>query len=133
MQAAVREMEEESGVTVTDAALKGWLTFTFEGKGEVLEVYVLAASQYSGKVAESEEALPEWHSVEDIPFDRLWADDKFWLPLLLAGKRFRGSFHFQDHATLLSHKLVELAEGEALGVDAHTDLLVHTVQGAITS
>jgi 8-oxo-dGTP diphosphatase len=29
-----------------------------------------------------------------MPYDEMWADDRLWLPHLLAGKRFRGRFVF---------------------------------------
>jgi hypothetical protein len=34
---------------------------------------------------ESEEMMPKWFALDEIPFDNMWADDKIWLPELLAG------------------------------------------------
>ena len=28
---------------------------------------------------------PQWFPLENVPYDTMWADDRFWLPLLLAG------------------------------------------------
>jgi len=38
---------------------------------------------------------PRWFKIEEIPFDQMWPDDKYWLPLLLDGKNFRGKFYFE--------------------------------------
>jgi hypothetical protein len=36
----------------------------------------------------------------------MWPDDRIWLPEMLAGRRFRGTFRLtQDHKTLLDHDL----------------------------
>jgi 8-oxo-dGTP pyrophosphatase MutT (NUDIX family) len=61
LEAAVREMAEESGVAVTDAAQRGRLRFDFEGVPEVLEVAVFRATRFQGQVAaETEEMVPQW-------------------------------------------------------------------------
>ena len=48
-----------------------------------------------------------WFTPErlEIPYDEMWDDDRYWLPLLLAGQRFRGYFIF-DGPTMLDHTLV---------------------------
>jgi 8-oxo-dGTP diphosphatase len=45
-----------------------------------------------------------WVPVDGIPYDRMWADDAHWLPLMLAGKRFSGRFLF-DAARMVDHRL----------------------------
>eukprot|EP00047_Mylnosiga_fluctuans_P013933 m.34239 g.34239 ORF g.34239 m.34239 type:complete len:76 (+) comp5193_c0_seq2:48-275(+) len=61
---------------------------------------------------------PEWFALDAIPFDRMWADDKIWMPMLLeggcmrarselmAGKQFTGYFKFRK-SELLSYVLEE--------------------------
>lgn len=36
----------------------------------------------------------------------MWADDRYWLPLLLKGKQFKGHFLFDQNDHILSHELV---------------------------
>jgi hypothetical protein len=26
---------------------------------------------------------PEWFSIDEIPFDKMWEDDKYWMPRIL--------------------------------------------------
>jgi hypothetical protein len=33
---------------------------------------------------------------DQIPYERMWADDAHWMPRLLAGEKFRGWFEFAE-------------------------------------
>lgn len=103
--AAVRELQEEAGVTAHDATLRAELFFTFTDKPVELHVHVFQVTQFTGLLRESEEMKPQWFAEGDIPYDQMWADDRFWLPRFLAGEHLLGRFHFADNQTLLSHSL----------------------------
>ncbi|MDO8560251.1 MAG: 8-oxo-dGTP diphosphatase [bacterium] len=92
--AAVREVNEEVGLRVAKLDLRGILAFLFEGKKDSLEVHIFRAVEWNGIPAETAEMRPQWFANHAIPYDRMWPDDRHWLPLFLAGKRFRGTFHF---------------------------------------
>jgi 8-oxo-dGTP diphosphatase len=34
-------------------------------------------------------------ATNQIPYERMWADDVKWMPRLLAGEKFRGWFEFE--------------------------------------
>jgi 8-oxo-dGTP diphosphatase/2-hydroxy-dATP diphosphatase len=110
--AALREMEEESGLAVDDAAYAGHLTFTFEGRGGELHVHVFSATRARGEPRESDEMAPLWVDEGAIPYERMWLDDASWLPLLLRGERFRGRFHFRGHEAIVWHTLEAVPTGE---------------------
>jgi 8-oxo-dGTP diphosphatase / 2-hydroxy-dATP diphosphatase len=77
--AAIREMEEESGVLVHDATLVGNLRFVFDGSEERLEVHVFRAATYTGVVCESDEMRPQWWSLDEpMPYATMWPDDAIW-------------------------------------------------------
>jgi hypothetical protein len=44
----------------------------------------------------SEEMKPEWFSYTNIPFESMWPDDKYWIPIMLKGKSFIGRFDFAE-------------------------------------
>jgi len=92
--AARREVVEEVGLIPLDMQEVGLLTFSFENEEKVLEVHVFTVISYEGEPAESEEMQPKWFSVDSIPYAQMWPDDEYWLPLLIAGKKFEGSFLF---------------------------------------
>jgi len=103
LQAAVREMQEELGVTPTGLEQVGELHFQFLD-GYKLHVAVFVASGCHGKLVETDEAIPIWTDLDKIPYHDMWQDDPYWLPLLLERKLFRGYFVF-DGDKLLSHRV----------------------------
>jgi 8-oxo-dGTP diphosphatase len=105
-QAAVRELQEELGITPTGLEEVGELSFQFRD-GYKLHVAVFAASGCLGNPVETVEAAPIWTDLENIPYHDMWQDDPHWLPLLLARKKFRGRFVF-DGDRLLSHHVEKL-------------------------
>jgi len=93
LQAAVREVEEELHIHPLCPKEAGRLSFQFLD-GLALWVTVFRASSYTGTPQETIEAKPLWVDLDVIPYDRMWADDCFWLPLLLKGTVFDGYFIF---------------------------------------
>jgi 8-oxo-dGTP diphosphatase len=104
-QGAIREVREELCVTPTGVREAGELSFQFmDGYG--LHGTVFTATGFTGEPAETREAAPIWTPVDRIPYERMWADDVMWLPLLLRGIGFRGYFIF-DHDLMLDSRLEE--------------------------
>ena len=104
LQAAVRETQEEIGLTPLGLEEAGELSFQFKD-GYSLHVAVFAASGGEGELQETDEAIPRWFALEDIPYAEMWEDDPFWLPLLIERRKFRGYFIF-DGAKLLGHRVL---------------------------
>lgn len=103
LDCAVREVEEELLVTPIDIRKAGELRFQFVD-GLSIHGYVFRASDCRGEPMETDEATPIWTRLDDIPYEKMWADDKEWLPLLLRGTYFDGRFLF-DGDTMLGHEL----------------------------
>lgn len=59
------------------------------------------------------EMRPQWFPLDQIPFADMWPDDRYWFPLLLQRKRFRGYFLFQGQDTILRYTLREADPVEA--------------------
>ena len=107
--AAKREVLEESGTIVSDIEKVGVLDFTLPGEEKIWQVHIFKAMNFSGKPVETEEMKPKWFHVNEIPFDSMWPDDIFWMPLFLAAKKFEGKFIFNDQYVITEHELREVA------------------------
>jgi len=103
-EAAIRETQEEIGVTPLGLEAIGELYFQFLD-GYKLQVMVFYASDCSGDLCETDEATPFWVPVDQIPYHEMWQDDPHWFPLLLARKKFRGYFVFEGDQ-LLTYRMV---------------------------
>ena len=112
LAAAVRETQEEIGVTPLDPELRGELRFHFRG-GPSWHCLIYLARDFTGEPRETAEAIPQWFPLDALPFPEMWADDRHWLPLLLAGKRFRGEVEV-DGEDSVGHRIEVLAE-DAVG------------------
>lgn len=110
-EAAKRELWEEAGITPHDMKKRGIVMFEFEKENNpfegkpLVEVHIFSVSKYEGEPRETEEMRPEWFSLEKIPYDMMWPDDKYWLPMLLSGKNFEGKFFLTDTQTIDSYTL----------------------------
>jgi 8-oxo-dGTP diphosphatase len=102
--AAVREMQEETGVTVAEAHLSKTADILFEFPFQPewgFMTHVFVAREWAGQPQETEEARPQWFPVDALPFDEMWADAIYWFPRVLAGERVRCRFVFgPDNETL---------------------------------
>ena len=103
--AARREVNEEAGIKVSDMDRVGHIEFEFVGEPDTLEVNVFKAVSFSGEPREGEEMKPRWFSVDEIPFEDMWPDDRYWLPLFLEGRKFKGRFLFEGHDKILESDL----------------------------
>jgi 8-oxo-dGTP diphosphatase len=103
LAAAIRETQEEIGVTPLDLEERGALYFQFTD-GYSLHCTVFLAGDLDGEPVETPEATPQWVALEEIPYDEMWADDRYWLPQMLAGARFDGWFEF-DGDRMLSKRV----------------------------
>jgi 8-oxo-dGTP diphosphatase len=104
LAAAIREVEEEVCVTPRQVEHLGELSFQFvDGYG--LHAHLFRARGFDGEPRETDEALPSWFSLDALPFDEMWADDRLWLPRVLAGERVLGRFVF-DGERMVDYDLV---------------------------
>jgi 8-oxo-dGTP pyrophosphatase MutT (NUDIX family)/GNAT superfamily N-acetyltransferase len=97
--AVVREFLEETGLAI-DPIERARLTFYFGDAPEAaFDVYVYTSDSYEGDLVASDEGHLEWHPVNALPYERMWPDDAFWLPKVLAGHRVAATFRLSGDMT----------------------------------
>lgn len=105
-QAAVRECQEEIGVTPIALRKVGELHFIDLPDVEHY-THVYTTGEWKGEPQESEEMAPRWFAENEIPYDTMWPDDIHWIPMMLAGKLFKGTVTIEDDV-LRQHDIYEV-------------------------
>jgi 8-oxo-dGTP diphosphatase len=93
--AACREVSEEVGVTVLPGHLRhmATLTYPFTDRPENSQrSFVYTATKFAGVPVDSDELIPAWYRVEDIPWQAMWDDARLWLPRVLTGEFIEATF-----------------------------------------
>jgi 8-oxo-dGTP diphosphatase len=109
---AIREVQEEVCVTPIDPDHRGQLYFQFVD-GYSIHVWVFLATDHSGQACTTDEAIPLWTAVDEIPYDEMWADDRIWVPLMLERRTFSGKFIF-DGDEMVDYVMEVEGGGEAV-------------------
>lgn len=63
-----------------------------DGKTFVCKVHFYLVRDWRGEIRETEEMLnPTWFEINNLPLDELMPADKYWLPIVLNGKKIKAS------------------------------------------
>ena len=92
-EAAIREVHEETGIMPFTPRQLGELRFQFVD-GYSIHVWVYRTRHFDGEPMETHEAEPRWTPIGEIPFDEMWEDDRYWLPMMVRGERFQTRWIF---------------------------------------
>lgn len=106
-EAMIRETNEEIGVTPVCYEKMATITFDewFKGEKTRIEMSVFIANDYKGEIIETEEMKPSWFSLNNIPYDRMFADDSYWLPEILKGNKLIADFCLDEEFQIVSYNL----------------------------
>lgn len=108
-QAAIRECQEEIGVTPIKPKLVGKIKFYDNADPSFgHHAHVFLATEWEGEPVETEEMRPQWFTLANIPYDKMWADDIFWLPIMLEGALFEATITLNGDV-LASHDIQKVS------------------------
>lgn len=108
-QAAIRETQEEIGVTPLSLNKVIAVDFTFPTKPEWTQtMHVFIVDKWEGDPSESEEMAPQWFDIKKIPLDKMWESDIAWMPQVLAGKKVKASFVYDENQKLQESEVEEI-------------------------
>lgn len=111
-QATIRECQEEINVTPLEFNKVAELDFYGGSTEEAWHMFVHAyiCTEWEGVPEETEEMAPKWYRISEIPYKDMWADDEYWLPQVLAGKKVTGTFKFNENDDLIMHTVHEVSQ-----------------------
>lgn len=110
-QAMLRECQEE--ICVTPQNYKKVAKIDFNGKSGnepwTIQAHIYTSDTWQGEPTETEEMAPKWYKISEIPYEQMWDDDKYWLPLLLTGAKFKSKITLDEHDKVASYHVNKLA------------------------
>ncbi len=104
-ESVIREAQEEAGIIIINPERFGEILFQFENSEPDHLVNFFRATEFNGTPRESDEMRPKWFHINKIPYNKMWEDDKYWLPLLLENQKFRGKFYFNNEFKIVKYEL----------------------------
>lgn len=86
-----------------------WQQF-HKGNRKELRVNVSAGKDFEDQPIETEEMSPQWFNLSNIPYDKMWPDDQYWLPKILNNKKVRTRFSLDDNDKIVEHTIEEVIQ-----------------------
>ena len=99
-----REIKEETGLVIKNLEKAGELEFIFTCNPEWNNYcYVFICREYEGEPKDTGEGKLKWFKKEDIPLDKMWDDDQYWLMEALSGRQIKKRFYFDKNGKVLKY------------------------------
>ncbi len=110
-EAARREVREELRVEPLGLEKCGEFAFHFRDDtpdDESNYVHLFTATGIEGEPTETDEASPVWYPRSELPYDEMWVDDRIWMPHMLDGESFVGTFVLTDDGNAMRRYEMDL-------------------------
>lgn len=102
---AIREVQEESGLTMVDPILRGILTFPGFANDDDWYTFVFVAHAFHGALVDCDEGVLRWIDDQQLLDLNLWEGDRIFLPWLDRDEFFSGRFTYVNNV-LTEHAVV---------------------------
>jgi 8-oxo-dGTP pyrophosphatase MutT (NUDIX family) len=105
VDAAIRELHEEVGLIAKSPHLIpiATISYPFPTRPHLSQrSHAFLLEQFDGEVRASEELLPQWFPLVQIPFERMWSDASLWLPQALEQRFQRATITIGDDDDVIS-------------------------------
>ena len=110
LEAAKRELYEEARVKAVELEKVAEMHYTFpdENKNWNQIVHVYLVKKWEGEPQETEEMTFGWFPLINIPYEKMWENDKQWIPEILKGKKLKGYvFHTEEKLSSIKIEYVD--------------------------
>ena len=51
---------------------------------------------------------PSWFEIDKMPYDKMFPDDKYWMPYILDGKKINAYFEFDEDWNVVTKRIEEV-------------------------
>ncbi|MDE1871321.1 MAG: NUDIX domain-containing protein [Candidatus Micrarchaeota archaeon] len=97
VKSAMRHVFQQTGLYVSKANYHGTVRLFLNGKNEYsYRIHVFSTKLFSGDLKPNIKGEAKWFAVSEVPYYEMWADDKYWINLVLQGKEFDADFFFDE-------------------------------------
>ncbi|MDE1860620.1 MAG: 8-oxo-dGTP diphosphatase [Candidatus Micrarchaeota archaeon] len=111
-QCAIREVFEETGLEMRDPFFHGRLRFHMGGSKKLAVLgYLFSTRKFSGKLRSTEEGKVMWFKTNGLPYEKMWDDDKVWMPMMLDGRKFDAHFYYGKGNKKVKRCIIKLRNG----------------------
>lgn len=111
-ECAARELWEECGLQVRPEDLEMVGDLYFHQPSDTAWSHagiVYLARNWVGEPYVSEEMEPRWFLPSEFPYEEMWMSDRIWVPMILEGKKIRGTVYFaEDGDTVYRYEFEEM-------------------------
>ncbi len=116
-EATVRELREESGLETKVEYLipVATLQFVFADNPDWDQiVHVFFTNTYKGDPTETDEMRPCYFDANDLPYESMWPDDVYWLPIVLRRNsgNLNGEFIFDKTGKYIQEMVLRCSMNE---------------------
>jgi len=95
-ECAIREVFEESGLTIKEPKMHGFISFpNFDGIHDWY-VFIFTAVNFDGQLIDSNEGVLEWIPNDKLTSLNLWDGDKIFIEWLFQEKFFSAKFKYEN-------------------------------------
>lgn len=105
----IRECCEECGIKVKEFKKRGILTFYYENDPN-MKVHYYEILKYTGKPQDSEEMKVKWFNLDKIPYEKMFPNDRYWLPMFLKKEFFKGEFWFDKNYEITKYDIRKVSK-----------------------
>ncbi len=109
-EAMIRETKEEINVNPLKYEKVGLVEFDEYYKGDKKKVafHLYMVYDWEGKPSETDEMAPKWFNISEIPYDEMFPDDRYWLPIILEGKKVKAYFEYDKDWNILTKNVDQI-------------------------
>lgn len=99
VECMVREAHEELGIELDPAELEKIAVIQFfAGPRPDFEVHVYSTDVFRGTLRETDDMVPGWYDVDNLPYDRMLESDRTWFKKAVDGEHFTARVYYKGRA-----------------------------------